>query len=236
MSDQPKAKPADVAKTQAKPEPAVDAATLREMVRDGRAAIRAKAVVGLAAMVPPAPELALLLRDSDSGVVAAETIARLGVGARAIMPQIAQTLASTQPQVTDIMVGFFASLIGKANDDLVLALDVPLDLAMRTLIEACARSGKAGVGLLIDATRNENGRIRSNAVAGLGRIGKADSEASLACLTHIEAGDPVPDIRTAAKQGILAILARPPSAAVDSLPKNIPDFEERKLSSSELSE
>jgi len=58
----------------------------------------------------------------------------------------------------------------------------------------------------------------------------------MACLTNIEATDPVPDVRTAAKQAMLAVVAREKVVAVDALPKNIPDFEARKLSKSELME
>jgi len=219
-------------------EPLPDADELREMVRDGRAAVRAKAVPGLAAMVPPALELALLLRDTDAGVAgaAAEAIARLGVGARSIVPQIATALASTQPQVTEIIIAAFADIVGKANDDLILALDVPGDLAMRTLVQAASRSERRGVALLIEATRHESSRIRSNAVAGLAAIGKADTDVSVARLTEIEATDPVPDIRATAKQGIILLLAKPPAAVIDPLPKDIPDFEERKLALSELTE
>ncbi|HET9990141.1 MAG TPA: HEAT repeat domain-containing protein, partial [Kofleriaceae bacterium] len=46
----------------------------------------------------------------------------------------------------------------------------------------------------------------------------------------------VPDVRTAAKQAALAVIAREKQVVVDRLPKNIPDFEERKLSASELAE
>jgi HEAT repeat protein len=218
--------------------PPPDAGALKEMLEDGRAEIRAKAVLGFAALVPPAPELALLLRDSDATVAgaAAAAIAGLGVAARPIVPLVAQALASTQPQVTDVIVGAFTDLVGKADDDLVLALEMPTDLAQRTVIEACARTDRKGIALLIKAAGHDSSRIRSNAVAGLGRLGKADEAASLACLTHREANDPVPDIRAAAKQAVLAVIAQPKVNAVDRLPKNIPDFEERKLAASELVE
>jgi HEAT repeat protein len=138
--------------------------------------------------------------------------------------------------VVDSVIGTLAGLVGKANDELCAALDVPFALAMKTVVEACGRIGKAGVAFLITATGHERGRIRINAIGGLGRWGKADIEASMACLNHIEAGDPVPDVRTAAKQASLAVIAREKLVVIDALPKNIPDFETRKLGVSELAD
>ena len=89
---------------------------------------------------------------------------------------------------------------------------------------------------LIKAARHERSRVRINAVGGLARIGKLDLDAAMAFLTELETTDPVPDVRTAAKQAALAVIAREKQVVVDRLPKNIPDFEERKLSASELAE
>ena len=58
----------------------------------------------------------------------------------------------------------------------------------------------------------------------------------MAFLTQLETTDPVPDVRTAAKQAALAVIAREKVEVVDRLPKHIPDFEARKLSASELAE
>ena len=70
-----------------------------------------------------------------------------------------------------------------------------------------------------------------NAVGGLGKLGKTDIEVAMAFLTELEANDPISDIRKAAKQAMLAVIAREKVEVVDALPKNIPDFEARKLSS-----
>ena len=81
MSESPKVKSADAPskpKAEATSPPAAappDVGALKEMMRDGRAEIRAKAAVGFAAVVPPPPELALLLRDSDASVAGATAAA-----------------------------------------------------------------------------------------------------------------------------------------------------------------
>jgi HEAT repeat protein len=250
------AKPASAAKpaTAAKP-PVLDERALRfvdlapfaaqldpdeliAMLRDGRGHVRANAALGLAAVNQPALDLVMLLRDSEPRVAnaAAEAIGLLGSLVRPFVPQIAQALDGALPEVVDAVVGSLSQLVGKANDELCSALDVPFALAMKTVVEACGRLGAPGVAFLISATSHERGRIRINAIGGLGRWGKADIEASMACLTQIEASDPVPDVRQAAKQASLAVIAREKVVAVDSLPKNIPDFEERKLGISELAE
>ncbi|HMG56026.1 MAG TPA: hypothetical protein VK601_21155, partial [Kofleriaceae bacterium] len=216
----------------------LDAAELVASLRDGRGVVRANAALGLAAVGQPAADLVTLLRDSEVRVAAAaaEALGLLGAQVRPFIPQIAATLDGAQPEVLEAMVGTLAALVGVADAELGEALDVPLPLAMKTVIEACGRLERAGIAFLIAATRNERTRIRVNAISGLGRWGKTDIEASMACLTHIEANDPVPDVRTAAKQASLAVIARTKVEAVDGLPKNIPDFEERKLGVSELSD
>src|SRR5207244_3362304 len=123
-----------------------------------------------------------------------------------------------------------------ADDELIASLDVPQELAIKSVVAACARIGRAGVALLAKATHHDTIRVRVNACAGLGRLGKTDPDVALAALHRLEQGDPVPDVRTSAKQAILQVVAREKVVAVDALPKNIPDFEARKLSASELAE
>jgi len=217
----------------------LDADDLIAMLRDGRGVVRANAALGLAAVNQPALDLVMLLRDSEPRVAAAaaaEAIGLLGVLVRPFLPQITQALDGAQAEILDAVVGTLASLVGKANDELRLALDVPFALAMKTIVEACGRLDKAGVALLIAAAGDEKSRVRINAIGGLGRWGKADIDASMACLLAIEANDSMPDVRTAAKQASLAVIARTKVVAVDALPKNIPDFEARKLGGSELAE
>jgi len=216
----------------------LDVDELVGLARDGRAVVRANAALGLAAAGHPAFELVTLVRDSEAHVAAtaAEAIGRLGPTIRELIPQLAAALDNSQPDVLDAMVGTFAELIGTCDAELIAALDLPESLAIKTVVAAAARRGAHGIGFLVAAPRHDRSRIRVNAIAGLGRHGKLDPEVAMACLTHIEANDPVPDLRTAAKHAMLAVVAREKTAGVDSLPKNIPDFEARKLSKSELRE
>jgi HEAT repeat protein len=220
----------------------LDPAHLVELMRDGRAVVRANAVLGLAAVGHPVLDMVTLLRDSDPRVAlaAAEAISRLGPAVRAFLPQIAQALDGAQQETTDAVVAAFAELIDlvdpELDAELAAALDVPLALAQRSVLEAAGKRGRRGIAFLIGAAGHERARVRINAIGGLARFGKTDPEPSLAFLTQVEASDSVPDVRSAAKQAMLAIVAREKTVAVDSLPKNIPDFEDRKLSGSELSE
>ncbi|HSN25279.1 MAG TPA: HEAT repeat domain-containing protein, partial [Kofleriaceae bacterium] len=216
----------------------LDAGELAGMLVDGRAIVRANAALGLAAAGHAIPELVPLLRDSEVRVAGAvaEAIAHLGLATRPMIPSIVAALDGAKPEVIDTLVGALASWIGAADDELIAALDVPEGVAQKTVIDACGRLGAKGIAFLVKATGHERSRVRMNAIVGLGRWGKADPEPALRCLEAIEQGDPVPDTRTAAKQAMLAIVAREKTVAVDALPKNIPDFEERKLSASELRE
>ncbi len=216
----------------------LDPAELVALIRDGRAVVRANAALGLAAAGHAASDLVTLVRDSDPHVAAAaaEAIGKLGTRMRDLIPQVAAALDGAQADVVDGVVGTFAELIGTCDAELVAALDLPEALALKTVVAAAARLGKRGIAFLVAATAHDRSRIRVNAIAGLGRHGKLDPDATMACLTHIEANDPVPDIRTAAKHAMLAVVAREKTEVVDALPKNIPDFEARKLSKSELME
>src|SRR3569832_375715 len=211
---------------------------LLALLGDGRAHVRANAVLGLAASGQAVPQLAPVLRDSEAvaASAAAEAIAKLGREIRPLIPQIVAALDGTQPDITEKVIGVLAEQVGHSDEELILALDVPFDLAMKSLIPAVKQLGKPGAAFLLKAAKHERGRIRINAVGGRARIGKTDLDAAMAFLTELEASEPVPDVRTAAKQAALAVIAREKQVVVDRLPKNIPDFEERKLSASELSE
>jgi HEAT repeat protein len=216
----------------------LDVGELTTMLTDGRAIVRGNAALALAAAHQAPTELATLLRDSETSVAlaAAEALDKLGLLARALVPQMAQATSSAKPEVIDAIVATLAELIGKADDELIAALDVPTEVADKSVIAAAKLVGKAGIAFLVRATRHERSRIRINAVSGLGKLGKTDADTAMACLTQIEATDPVPDVRTAAKHAMLAVVAREKTAAVDGLPKGIPDFEARKLTNSELAE
>ncbi len=212
--------------------------TLIAMLVDGRAHVRSNAVLGLAATGQAVPMLVPLLRDSELVVAnaTADALVKLGRAIRPLLPQIVAALDGTQPEVTLKVVGVLADQIGHSDDELVASLDVPYDLAMKSIVEAAKLLGKPGVAFLIKAAKHDRVAVRINAVGGLARIGKTDLETAMAFLTELEGTDPVPDVRTAAKQAALAVIAREKQVVVDRLPKHIPDFEERKLSASELSE
>ncbi len=217
---------------------AFEGSELLAMLRDGRATVRANAALALAVAGYAGPELVTQLRDSETvaAVAAAEAIAKLGRSMQPFVSPIVAATAGTQPDVTEKVVNALAELVGSADDELCAALDVPLEVAMKSVIAACGVAGKAGIGLLAKATRYDTTRVRVNAVAGLGKLGKTDFDTAMAALTALEGNDPVPDVRTAAKKAMLQVVAREKQEAVDALPKNIPDFEARKLSASELAE
>ena len=216
----------------------LDPGELVAMVRDGRAIVRANAALGLAVAGHPVFDLVTLVRDSDPHVAAAaaEAIGKLGPRIRELVPQITAALDGAQPEVVETVVTVLSELIGTVDDELVAALDVPFSLAMKTIVEAAGKVGKRGIAFLVKAAAHERSKIRVNAIGGLGRLGKTDPETAMAFLTQVETSDPVPDVRTAAKQAMLAVVAREKVQAVDGLPKHIPDFESRKLSRSELLE
>jgi HEAT repeat protein len=215
-----------------------DANDLAAMLRDGRAVVRGNAALLLAAKGQPDAQIATLLRDGEKPVAlaAADALAWLGPKARPLIPAIVTAIDGTLPEVTEAAIAVLADLIGPGDEELIGALDVPFELAMKSVVEACRKAGRKGVALLARGTLHERSRIRINAVGGLGRLGKTDPDVALAALNQIEANDPVPDARTAAKKAILAVVAREKTTVVDSLPKNIPDFEDRKLAASELAE
>ncbi len=215
----------------------LDIGELTHAARDGRGIVRANAALGMAAAGYPGFDLVTLIRDSEVQVAAAaaEAVASLGPAVRPLIPQLVSALDGAQPEVFEAMLGTLAALIATCDAELIGALDVPEDLAMKTINAAAARLGARGIAFLAKATTHDRSRIRVNAIAGLGRHGKLDPDAAMACLTALEAGDPVPDVRTAAKQAMLAVVAREKTVVVDRLPV-IPDFEARKLSPAELLE
>ncbi len=212
------------------------AADLVALLGDGRALVRANAALALAAAGHGAPALLRLLRDSDAqaAAAAATAVAALGPLLRSCLDGIAGALDGASAGVVDTVVTALAGLLGSAERELIAALDVPLELAERTVLAAAAQAGPAGVTFLVRASAAERSRVRINAVAGLGQIGKVAPEPALACLGELERADPVPDVRTAAKQAILRVVAREREVVVDRLPTGIADFEARKLTSGEL--
>jgi HEAT repeat protein len=214
------------------------AESLVGLLIDGRAYVRANAALALAALGHPAPQLVPILRDSEAiaANAAADALGKLGKAATPLVPAIVAATAGTQPEITEKVVALLAELVGSADDELIIALDVPLEVAVKSVIAASGTLGKRGIAFLIRAAKHERSRVRMNAIAGLGALGKTDLDVAMEFLTALEATDPVPDVRTAAKRASLQVIAREKQVVVDRLPKNIPDFETRKLSASELSE
>src|ERR1051325_4537335 len=142
----------------------LDADELVASLRDGRGVVRANAALGLAAVNQPALDLVTLLRDSEVRVAAAaaEALGLLGTQVRPLVPQIAQSLDGAQPEVLEAMVVSLGKLVGKVDDELALALDVPNALAMKTVVEAAGRLGRPGIAFLIEAHRPARGRARMN--------------------------------------------------------------------------
>ncbi|MFN0252557.1 MAG: HEAT repeat domain-containing protein, partial [Kofleriaceae bacterium] len=216
----------------------LDPAALTDMLRDGRAVVRTNAVIGLGVLGHVSLDLVPLLRDSDLhvGSAVAQTLGKYPDKIRPLLGPITTALDGAQADVLEAVVDTLSALVGKADDELQEVLDVPQDLATKTVIAAAGKVGLAGIRLLLKAGAHERSRVRVNALSGLARYGKLDTETVLAFLATVESSDTVPDVRTAAKQASLAVIAREKVVAVDNLPKNIPDFEERKLSASELRE
>ena len=153
----------------------LDPETLVEMLNDGRATVRANAALALAAAGHAVAPLVLLLRDSEAVAAAAgaEAIARLGIAVRALVPQITKALDGTQPEVTEKVITSLSELVGTADDELIAALDVPYDLAMKSIVPACKKLGKAGIVFLIKAAQAaiaaRSGSTRSAGSSGWAR-------------------------------------------------------------------
>jgi len=220
----------------------LSADALESHFTDGLATVRANAAVAAAVVGDLSPSLFRLLRDSDSRVAqaAAETLERLKGRLAEHVPLIVKNLDGAGEEVLDAVVGTLASMVGSAGESLAAALDVEESLAIRTVIAACQRAETAGIDLLLRASKNSVNRVRVNAVAGLSRLTwKADVDRVVDRLTEMTEADAIPDLRQGARLAIQSILQRVAEQGdelIDELPKNIPDFEERALSASELAE
>src|SRR5258708_8723759 len=172
----------------------LDPAKLVDMLMDGRATVRANAALGLAATGQAVAQLVPLLRDSEAAAAAAaaEAIARLGRAVQPLVVDITKALDTAQPDITDKVVGALADLIGYADDELTLALDVTNELAMKSVVAAARKVGKAGVACLIPAARHQPRRIRLNAVDGLPPIGQTEPDTPTAFPPPPDATPPAP--------------------------------------------
>jgi hypothetical protein len=124
------------------------------------------------------------------------------------VPQIASAV-NTHPDTAKAIVELLAGLIGKADDELISALDVPEESAMKSIIAACDLVGTRGLDLLVVAARHNAIRIRMNAIAGLEKLGNKNLEVSRHILHQVSTQDPVPDARRVAQRAMRALGLRP---------------------------
>ena len=143
--------------------------------------------------------------------------------------------SGAQPEVTEKLSRCSPTSWAAADDELIPALDQPLDVAQKTIIAACGRLGARGVGVLIGAARNERTGSASTASAGSSASARptrprrsrcsATSKRTIRCpmCGRGEAGVARGDRAREASRG-------------RSSAEELPDFEARKLSTSELAE
>ena len=188
----------------------LDAGSLAMMLRDGRELVRANAALGLATLGHASGDLVSLLRDGDLRVAlaAAEAHLQLGVNQREHVVAIAGALVGARPSVVAIIERMFAQLVGIADPELVSALDTGDDVAIETVVRACAQAGVRGIHLLHAAARDDRTRVRINALRGIARIGDLELESSLEVLSRIERAERIADVRTVARSSLGELKAR----------------------------
>ena len=210
---------------------------------DGRAAVRANAALGLAALGHAGGELVPFLRDSDPSVAlaAAEALAHVGRAQRDRLVVVAAALDGARPQVVDTVQRMFAELVGNADAELINVLDTGLEAAVDAIIGACARVGVRGLHLLQRAASDDRARVRINALRGIALLGELEQRSSMKVLLDVESSDGVSDVRAAARAALGALAARCRAVVsarhktADPVPPTIPEIDRRALSAAELS-
>src|SRR5688572_16120630 len=173
-------------------------------LRDGRGVVRANALLGLAAIGHSGDELLLFLRDADARVAraAADALVELGDAQRAHLSAIAATLGEARPDVVDTIAKMFASLLGRADRELISVLDTGDIAAADSVIAACKHTGLRGLRLLQDAARDPRTRVRLHAVRGIAQLGVIEPESSFGVLRDVERTDDVSDVRAATRAAL----------------------------------
>lgn len=209
---------------------------------DGRAAVRANAALGLAALGHTGPDLVPFLRDGhpDAGRATAEALAELGAIQRAHLPAIAAALDGARPEVVRIVVAMLATLVGQADAELVAVLDTSDAVAASAIIDACERVGVRGLHLLQAATRDPRARVRMHAVRGVGQLADLEPVSSFRAMRVVAFDDSVSDARAAARAAIIAFVVRNQGEAAarrragEPVPHAVPALHERALAADEL--
>ena len=211
-------------------------------LRDGRAVVRANAVLGLAALGHAGADLVPFLRDSHpiAARAAAEAIGHLGKAQRAHLVAIAAALDGARPEVVELIVAMMATLVGPADADLLAVLDTTDAIAAGAVIEACARVGVRGLHLLQAATKDGRARVRFNAVRGVGQLADLEPVSSIDAMRAVAYEDAVSDVRAAALTAIAGYIARTRSEAAarrkagQPVPAAVPELTARALTTDEL--
>lgn len=211
-------------------------------LRDGRATVRANALLGLAAIGHTGGEIVPFLRDSDARVAraAGEAIAELGAAQRKNIVAIAAALDGARPEVADSIARMFAELIGVADAELIAVLDTSGEAPANAIIRACARVGIRGLRLLEAASADLRTRVRINAVRGVALLGELEHGRSMEVLADVERGDQVSDVRAATRTAIAKLAARTRAAAsvrrkaMDLSGPAVPQLEQRTPTADEL--
>ena len=215
---------------------------LLQQLSDGRAAARANAALGLAALGHAGRELVPFLRDSDPRVAlaAAEALAYQPRSQRDHLGVVAAALDGARPQVVDTVQRMFAELVGNADAELVDVLDTSASAPVDAIVGACARVGLRGLHVLYRAASDNRARVRIHALRGIAALGELEQQGAMKVLLDVEAGDGVSDVRAAARAAVAKLAARCRSLVsarhrtADPVPLGVPEIARRALSAAEL--
>jgi hypothetical protein len=177
------------------------------MLFDGRSMVRNNAVLALAAKGVALPRLVPLLRDSDGRVALAvvDALAHQSARISELVPEIVETLAGARAEVIEAVLAVLLDLMASAGDQLIAAMDVPQDLAQKTVVQVCRMAGEPGIELLMRAIADERSRVRINAMEGLASLEDPRTFRALELLERVSESDPVADVRTTARSVIRRI-------------------------------
>ncbi|HEY4243378.1 MAG TPA: HEAT repeat domain-containing protein [Kofleriaceae bacterium] len=215
---------------------------LLKRLGDGRAIVRANAMLGLAVLGHKGPDLIPFLRDANPRVAqaAADGLFHLGIAQQAHLRAIAAALDGARPAVTDRVMRMFAELVGRADEELVSVLDTADVVPANSIVEACKRVGVRGLHLLQAAAADDRVRVRINAVRGIAQLGDLEHNTSMEVLVGLERADRVSDVRAATRSAIGALAARTQQMVVqrrktaEPTPPTVPELELRLMTPAEL--